>query len=302
MKRNYISFGALLVLMCMLMAHMPKAFAEGNAPVAENLELKTYRGVTVSGKLSAYDPDGDVMDYIITTKPVKGEIEVNEDGSFIYTPAEGKKGRDYFGYKAVDSLGNASQEATVIIKIEKQSKAVVYSDMKGRADEYSAVYLSEMDIFTGEQIGGKYCFMPEKEVSRGEFLTMCMIVSGKPVIKGVFETGLSDDMEIPSYARNYVGSAVMCGLYNELTVGHAGFDSEEIISESEAALLLDKTMNLTDAHYLPDTGADYSETIQACMNLSACNIIDMEPTENSSLTRAEMARMFSGALEIVNRR
>ena len=46
-------------------------------------------------------------------------ISLNEDGSFVYTPRENKKGRDYFGYKAIDPEGNVSQEATVIIRIQK---------------------------------------------------------------------------------------------------------------------------------------------------------------------------------------
>lgn len=39
---------------------------------------------------------------------------------FVYTPSEGKRGRDYFGYKAVDASGNLSQEATVILHIKKR--------------------------------------------------------------------------------------------------------------------------------------------------------------------------------------
>ena len=38
------------------------ASAEGTAPVAENLELTTYRNVSVGGQFSAYDPDGNVAD------------------------------------------------------------------------------------------------------------------------------------------------------------------------------------------------------------------------------------------------
>lgn len=96
------------------------AAALGNAPIAENLEISVGRNLSVNGTLSAYDPEDDVVSYVITTKPIKGEIVIAEDGNFSYTPKEGKKGRDYFGYKAVDSQGNLSQEATVIIKIEKQ--------------------------------------------------------------------------------------------------------------------------------------------------------------------------------------
>ena len=43
-------------------------------PIAENLELKTYRGVSVGGQLKATDPDGDMLKYEVTTEPIKGEV------------------------------------------------------------------------------------------------------------------------------------------------------------------------------------------------------------------------------------
>ena len=156
MKKILISLtaAALMLLMCVYLAS--PALAAGTAPIAENLEIKTYRNVSVGGKMSAYDPDGDVVSYEITTQPVKGKIVQGEDGSFTYTPNDNKRGKDYFGYKAVDAEGNVSQEATVIIRIEKQKKDVCYEDMNGRAEEYAAVALSENNIFTAEIVCSKY--------------------------------------------------------------------------------------------------------------------------------------------------
>ena len=62
------------------------ARAEGNAPVAQNMELTTYRNVSVGGRLTAVDPDGDTLTFQITTEPTKGEIELTDDGRFVYTP------------------------------------------------------------------------------------------------------------------------------------------------------------------------------------------------------------------------
>ena len=58
MKRFIASAAALLMLLTGLIAFEPKAEAAGSAPVAANLELTTYRGVSVGGQLAAYDPDG----------------------------------------------------------------------------------------------------------------------------------------------------------------------------------------------------------------------------------------------------
>ena len=64
MKRIAISAAAFLLMLLMGMGLANPAFAEGASPVAENLELKTYRGVSVGGRLSAYDPDGDAVSAI----------------------------------------------------------------------------------------------------------------------------------------------------------------------------------------------------------------------------------------------
>ena len=92
--------------------------AHAGAPVAENLELETRRGVPLHGALTARDPEGDAVGYLISTWPRKGTLQLGEDGRFVYLPRERKSGRDYFGYRAVDAEGNVSQEATAIIRIE----------------------------------------------------------------------------------------------------------------------------------------------------------------------------------------
>ena len=95
------------------------AAAAGSIPLAENLELTTPRGTAIEGQLTASDPEGDPLVFFVTTESVKGTLELSPDGSFLYTPNQGKKGRDYFGYRVEDTEGNRSQEATVIIRLEK---------------------------------------------------------------------------------------------------------------------------------------------------------------------------------------
>ena len=119
MKRIMLSVIACLMLFIMCAGFAVPVYAAGSAPIAENLELSVCKGASINGVLSAVDPEGDVVRFEISTKPIKGEIVLEENGCFSYAPREGKKGRDYFGYKAIDSEGNISQEATVIIRIGK---------------------------------------------------------------------------------------------------------------------------------------------------------------------------------------
>lgn len=118
MKRVLISLSAAALMLLFTFALAGEA-AAGSAPTAQNLELTTRRNAPAEGRLSAHDADGDVVSFQITTRPVKGTIELQENGRFVYMPRANKKGRDYFGYRAVDAEGNISQEATAIIRIEK---------------------------------------------------------------------------------------------------------------------------------------------------------------------------------------
>ena len=179
MRKHKISLLCAALCALMLVTAAVPALAEGaeaasGAPVAENLELETYRNVSVGGRLSAVDPEGGALTYEITTEPGKGTVELTKDGRFVYTPDKDRRGRDYFGYKATDSDGNSSQEATVIIRISKQKTQTTYSDMAGDGAAYAATLLAEESIFTGEKLGGQWVFSPDRSVTRGEFLSMCL--------------------------------------------------------------------------------------------------------------------------------
>ena len=61
MKKHVLP--VLLSLTVLFAALLLPASADGSAPIAENLELSTYRGVSVGGRLSATDPDGDPVSF-----------------------------------------------------------------------------------------------------------------------------------------------------------------------------------------------------------------------------------------------
>lgn len=297
MKRMFVSLLALIMALFMF-AGMYPAYAEGSAPVAENLELKTYKNVSVGGKLSAYDPDGGALSFEISTQPVKGKIELSEDGSFVYTPAENKKGRDYFGYRATDEQGNSSQEATVIIKIEKQKKAVFYPELHGTADEYAATALNEAGIFTGEQLCGVYIFDGDREVRRGEFLSMCMALSGEPIVSSVMSTKYNDDSSIPGWMKPYVATASIMGI-EPMSAG-SSFVPDEVITRQEAAVMLDSVLGLSPVSYISLDESMDGELAQACANLQACGIFDGAATADT-LTRREAAHMLVNALDMTKK-
>ena len=286
MKKRYTAFSLLLALI--LLACGVQASAEGSAPVAENLELRTYRNVSVGGRLKAFDPDDDVVSYSITTDPVKGSIELEENGCFVYTPRENKRGRDYFGYKAVDSEGNLSQEATVIIRIEKQKKNVSYTDLERNGCAWAATALSENGIFTGEQIGDSFCFCPERSVSRAEFLAMCLRLQGSETMRAVMRTGYADDAVIPVWLKGCCAASLL----NGTAPTDNRLDPFAPIHADEAAVWLARVLALPEIAYV----SDQAGATAAQRELSAYGI--PSPTGNVLLTRADAAVMLAAALTL----
>jgi hypothetical protein len=274
------------------------ALGSGAAPIAENLEISTYRNVSVGGQLMATDPDGDLLRFEVTTPPVKGELLLKENGSFVYTPGEGKRGRDYFGFKAYDAAGNSSSEGTVIIKIEKQKTKIAYSDMEGNGAHCAAIALAENDIFIGESIGGRHVFNPGAPVTRGEFLAMCMKLADSDILSGVITTGFADDGQIPAYLKPYVSTALLTGIISGYSDGlsTAVFNGGNAISYPEAAVMLNRALKLTDVRVENYQEAAPVWAAQACANLSACRI--SQYSEEPSLTRADCAGLLYNAMKL----
>ena len=72
---------AALVLALTLIMPLGTVLAANGAPVAENLELTTYRNVCVGGQLSAVDPEGDAMTFEITTSPARARWSSRTTGA-----------------------------------------------------------------------------------------------------------------------------------------------------------------------------------------------------------------------------
>lgn len=288
-------------------AAVPNASGGNTVPVAENQEIETYRGVSVGGQLTAYDADGDTLTFELATDPMKGSVEISSDGHFVYTPREGKRGKDYFGFRAIDSTGNVSQEGTVIIKLVKQKSKVTYSDLTGDGSEYAAIVLTENGVFTGEYVGDSYVFNPEAEVTRGEFLSMCMTAANCDILSGVSTTGFQDDDDIGAWLKPYVATALMNGyIQGQATTTGATFDPDDPITLQEACITLNSVLGVTNvvsaAAYV---GEENSTAVwaQAVANLTACGVMprDWEDVE-AVLTRAGAAELLANAIGLISSR
>ena len=118
------------------------------------------------------DPEREKLTYTVTRQPRRGEVNLREDGSFLYVPKKNKVGVDSFVYTATDPAGKTSREATVTVTILKPGDAPQYTDTTGTTCSFTAEWLKHTGIFQAEQIAGEPCFQPDKPVTQGEFLTM----------------------------------------------------------------------------------------------------------------------------------
>ena len=259
--------------------------AADGAPVAENMEIKVYRGVAYEGEFRAVDNEGDEVTFAITQEPKKGTVALTEDGlGFVYTPG-GKLGTDSFTYTAIDAYGNTSLPATVSITIEKANSGVCYADMGGSRAHTAAVDLAEHGVFVGAKIGDSYFFEPERTLSRGEFVAMALAAMDVSE-EDVQMTGFCDDASIPTWAEG------------------VAFRANDAITLNEAAVVLNRLLRVTDVD-LSDydvQDADNAWCAQAVANLQSVSVIESgrfsTDEMRSGVTRAQAAEILSAAMTL----
>jgi len=216
---------------------------EDKAPVAEDFAAETYKNLPLTGKLKVTDPESQKLTYTVIRQPRRGTLEVLEDGSFTYTPKKNKVGVDSFVYTAVDPAGKVSREATVTITILKPSDRQQYQDTIGNDCRFAAEWMRHTGIFTGESLAEQSCFSPEKEVTRGEFITMLVKTLEVPVEEGLVYTGYTD--EIPTWLQPYLAAAVRSGLTAGLENPEI-FEPNRIITTAEASTMIANGLDMTE--------------------------------------------------------
>ncbi len=90
-----------------------------NAPLAENDYSQTLTGVPVTGNASSndIDPDGNTLSYTLLNNTSQGNLVLNPDGSYTYTPNPGTNGKDTARYQVCDN-GTPSKCDTALIILE----------------------------------------------------------------------------------------------------------------------------------------------------------------------------------------
>ena len=256
------------------------------APIAENSAMETYRNLPNEAMLKVTDPEGKPMTYTVTRTPKRGDVIIREDGSFLYTPRKNKVGTDSFTYTATDPAGNVSREATVTITVLKPSDAQQYTDTTGKSCRFAAEWMKNTGIFVGETFNGNGCFSPDKQVSRGDFLTMLVGALEIPLEEDVQSTGFTDDCA--SWLKPYLAAAMRSGLTAGWPEGNV-FGADQPITGAEAAVMLQNALDLTAAEAAAQDEAVPAWAADALLTLASHGIV-LEA--DGVLTRGDAAEVI----------
>jgi uncharacterized delta-60 repeat protein len=91
--------------------------APGSGNVGYDLLEDTALVIPAPGVLTNdLDPDGDRLEAELVGFPEHGQVELNIDGSYVYTPNPGFVGTDFFYYRAYDGL-DWSETTTVTLRV-----------------------------------------------------------------------------------------------------------------------------------------------------------------------------------------
>lgn len=271
--------------------------------------VSTHQTIEVYGRVGGYDFDGDELRYEVVSYAKNGVLDFNgSTGEYSYTPQGLYFGEDSFEYIAVDKYGNYSASRKVQLTVEKLNTDTVFCDMQGRREHNAAMTMLEAGVMSGVNIGDNTYFMPDRAVSRVDFIAMLLNAIGQNKIENVFDTGFDDDAEIPESMKGYVKTARDMGLISG-SVNASGeylFEPNREITRAEAALIVSKLINADVPTVKPifpdrnDIPAWAHDAIYTLNNLGFLGSVDGGIAANSSITRAQTAQMLCALMEYMD--
>ncbi len=240
-----------------------------------SVSLWSQEAVSVFGHLSASDPEGDALEYMVIRYPQNGALTLTDKstGRFLYAPREGFTGKDRFAYVVRDEYGNFTEPAEVTIEVEERLSHVCYTDMTAHPAANAALVMDAKGIMSGTRIGDDMFFSPEQGVSRAEFVAMAMKAYGLRADSTLTATYFDDNGEIPASLRGYVATAARLGIVHGSFDGTAlNFRPNDTVTSSEAALIMSTITGKSGGEDLPVTAGE--ETLPLWARPAVCGMYE----------------------------
>ena len=205
----------------------------------------THSDLTLTGTLSAEDPEGELLRYEIVEYPKSGTVTLDPlTGAFSYLPADGAVGSDRFTWRAQDPRGGFSEVATVEITVRAQTTGYLFADMDNGNGQSAALRVTESGLMNGEAAGGKHYFHPHRSLNRAAFVAI-LLEAAEIKAPEATDTGFSDDAEIPMGMKGAIRYAKEQGWLGDDTAFRPG----DPITRAEAAQIAAKVLSLAAPGY-----------------------------------------------------
>lgn len=277
--------------------------AENAAPTAAAASAVTYEGTPVAFLPVTADAEADAVRCVLVRPPRRGTVTY-ADGTFVYTPDAGARGRDSFSWCAVDCWGGRSETVTTSVSIRRADANLRYADLTGHPCAAQAMYLTEEGIFRGTTVGTHALFSPDSEMSRGEFLVCAMRAAGYDGLASADAVRLAayeNADALPDWLTGYLAAAYEDGILRGSGDGAIRFAWEEAIPHAEAAVLLYRLFDIGQPEILPVFSAEEMSvlpewSVGAVAAVTAAGI--MLGDADCSVTRADAAMMLAGAMAV----
>ena len=268
-----------------------------------NGEFSLEKNSILTSNLPAIEGETSLV-YVIVTNPTHGTL-VHSDtssASFTYTPELNYVGNDSFTFK-VTKGEIESNIATIALTIKEPSEPIIpfnYIDMQNHWANYSASHLAARGLIIGEEIGSRFYFYPDRQMTRSEFLLFLLAIteSNEDAELEIPNVTFADSTNIPSWLLEAAKLAYAKGIIKGAAVGNSIYlNPTSPITRTEAVVMINnilKPSNSTETLTYSDTSSIPEWGTQAVKNLTAYQIIQGSGTmfnPNNIISRAEAAEM-----------
>jgi len=270
----------------------------------ENLEIDRNTILTATLRATSTITDS-TLTYIIVGQPSHGTlVHTNEtNNSFTYTPDLDYTGTDSFTFQVSDGT-SISNIATVTIVISVPEEEIIpfnYIDMQTHWANYSASHLAARGLIIGEEIGNRFYFYPDREITRSDFILYLLAIteSNEDANIEIPNVNFADANTTPNWLVEAAKLAYAKGIIKGSADGNQLYlNPYKTLTRKEAVVMIDNILDLTDAtdalKYVDATSIPDWAT-QAVKNLTAYKIIqgnsNNEFRPNKIISKAEAAEM-----------
>ena len=270
----------------------------------DTIEIEKNTILTAS-MLATTTIQNSTLTYIIVEQPMHGTLVHTEatKAEFTYTPDLDYIGADSFTFKVSDGT-NVSNIATISIQINVPSEEIIpfyYIDMQEHWANYSASHLAARGLIIGEEIGSRFYFYPNRQMTRADFILFLLAIteSNEDANIEIPDVTFADSSNTPDWLIEAAKLAYAKGIIKGSANGNQLYlNPYNALTRKEAVVMINnilKLTNATDALTYKDASTIPEWATQAVKNLTAYKIIQGNDSNefkpNRIISKAEAAEM-----------